>query len=168
MGKSDHPDHPIELRIRAAMAFADLDFAGLAKRIDTSGLGARTLQKFVEPDDDREVRAHELRLIAEACEVPYWFLADGFGEESFGGTEGRIGQIEERLSGVERSLADVGDLAAKVAALEESSPSLGERLAKPRRPLTRPAGEPDQVQAQPAKSQDRGATKKRRQGGTAA
>jgi hypothetical protein len=68
--------YPIERRIRAAMELAGVEsVAELARRIDTRGLGARTLRKFQDPNDPREPRPHELSAIAKALDLPDGLLS---------------------------------------------------------------------------------------------
>ena len=67
----DDFDHPLEQRIRAAMALEGLNYPKLAERINTEGLGEHVLRNLANPNHRRRARAHELRLIAEACRVPY-------------------------------------------------------------------------------------------------
>jgi hypothetical protein len=130
----DDPDHSTERRIRAAMALADLDFDELAERIDTKGLGERTLRKLADPADSRGARPHELRLIAEACGVPDWFVAEGFARQG-SPIEGRVAQLEagtaSLLKAVEIALDGLEDrFAAQIEqhvseALKQARDSLG-------------------------------------------
>lgn len=75
---------PIGRRIKAAMALAGINsFADLAERIDSRGMGERTLRKIADDrDEERVPRRGDLLLIAEITGVPIsFFFGDPFGSD---------------------------------------------------------------------------------------
>jgi transcriptional regulator with XRE-family HTH domain len=94
----DDVQPPLEQRIRASMALAGLSYLELAERIRTEGLGEHVLRNLANPNHRRQGRPHELRLIAEACNVPYWFLSEGFSEPA--AADDRVAELEAQMAAV--------------------------------------------------------------------
>lgn len=62
-------------RLRAARVLADLTVQQLADKLDTPGLGAKTIGAIER--GERAVRPHEIRVVAEALNVPVEFFTAG-------------------------------------------------------------------------------------------
>lgn len=134
-------------RIRAARVLAGLErVEDLATKIDTPGLGRDTLYNIEA--GKRAVRAHELRLIAEACGLPYEFFTTDFaalGQST--DDEGRT--LEQRIEAIESSIDTLVSVEARVARIElerrqerERAPQAGgdtPRTGAPGRPRRRRA-----------------------------
>ena len=76
-------DSEIGRRVRAARAYAGFrNRATLAQRLE---LSKETVQRI--EGGEREVKRSELLAIAEACEVPMWFLEGGW--EGWRGAAGK-------------------------------------------------------------------------------
>ncbi|HST69074.1 MAG TPA: helix-turn-helix transcriptional regulator [Solirubrobacterales bacterium] len=87
-------------RVRAARAYAGFrNRATLAQRLE---LSKETLQRI--EGGEREVKRSELLAIAEACEVPMWFLEGGW--EGWSGAAG--GGAEEPAPHHPRDLRRLG------------------------------------------------------------
>jgi transcriptional regulator with XRE-family HTH domain len=80
-------------RVRAARIYADLSREELAKRLEVS---ARTQTN--SELGKRRIPRPELLAIAEACEVPMWFLE--------GGWENYPASVDDQAG---RALADIGE-----------------------------------------------------------
>lgn len=80
-------------RIRAARVYAGIDARpALAEILEMS---EPTLQRI--ENGDRPVKRAELLAIAEACEVPMWFLENGWQGWMKGITPGELRQIADEL-----------------------------------------------------------------------
>lgn len=118
---------PEAQRLRAARVLADLTVGQLAARIDTKGLGAKTLGAVER--GERTLRRHEIEIIAKATGVPEWFLSDGFEEPA---RDPDLAERVEALEGQMRAVLDVAfnrvsaDLARTASRSEADEGSQGE------------------------------------------
>lgn len=85
-------------RIKAARALAGISSTdALARRMGVQGLSGETLRKI--ESGNRNVRPHELREIARACELPYAFFQVDFDVlEAFGGEPDLEDRIVDRVT----------------------------------------------------------------------
>lgn len=113
-------------RIRAARVLAGLERVDdLADLIDTQGLRRDTLYSIEA--GKRPVRPHELRMIAEACGLPYAFFTVDFAALEEGTPDDRFARLEDMIAGVNDRLTTWEPL---LAALEEERSLESERATQ--------------------------------------
>lgn len=87
-------------RVRAALAYADIDIKAAQTRV---GISRATMTRIVSPTAPRGVRPEELPLIIEATGVPAAFFEVGFDplEQPLTDVEIRVIDIERRVKALE-------------------------------------------------------------------
>jgi len=114
-------------RVRAARAIAGLKQPELGALISTS---AQTVKRM--ESGEKAVSLDELRLIADSCGVPRWFMENGFSgrdevSEQAAQLEASVARIEQGLArDAARHQALVASLAARLETLEALQPFGGD------------------------------------------
>lgn len=92
-------------RARAAMEYRGLSWRELARR---SGLSPDTVRRIVSPSSPRGFYSSDERdAIADACEVPRWFLERGFDGQTSNGDSDLAAQVTRLRGAVAGMSADI-------------------------------------------------------------
>lgn len=92
-------------RVRAAMAYADIDVKDSEERV---GIGPATMARIMSPTTPRGASIDELRQIAHACGVPEGFMEQGFEALAAVDQARRIDELASGLEALTRRVEELG------------------------------------------------------------
>jgi transcriptional regulator with XRE-family HTH domain len=120
-------------RIRAARIVAGLTVEELAAKMHRRGLGTKTLGKIERVE--RDAAPHELEQIAEATNVPLWFLRHGFDgqaieDEAEPTARERLDALEGEVEALRTQHRELREAREQITALAEQVTTLQRGIAE--------------------------------------